>query len=175
MKTLKRLSAAVVLTAAAAAGFVYSGIYDVAADRPHAPFTRWLLQVVMERSVEVRAAELRVPGDLDDPARIRRGAVHYAQMCAGCHLAPGAAGSELRDGMNPRPPKLAATAAQAPPREMFWVIKHGVRMTGMPAWGKTHDDAAIWDLVAFIRQLPVMTPAQYQTLSVNDAHDVHAH
>jgi mono/diheme cytochrome c family protein len=82
-------------------------------------------------------------------------------MCTGCHLGPGLERSELSQGLYPRAPELARgddlTSAQ-----QFWVIKHGVKFTAMPAWGRTHDDQLIWDMVAFIRQLPRMNPAQYR-------------
>jgi hypothetical protein len=47
----------------------------------------------------------------------------------------------------------------------FWIVKHGVKMSAMPAWGKTLDDEAIWDVVAFVRTMPDMTPETYQQLS----------
>jgi hypothetical protein len=50
-------------------------------------------------------------------------------------------------------------------RRAFWIIKHGIKMSAMPAWGKTLDDAAIWDVVSFLRKMPVMTPETYQRLS----------
>lgn len=165
MKFLRRTFAGLLLAAAAVVGVVYSGLYDVAADRPDSGLLRWFLHTVMERSVEVRAADVTVPADLEDPVRVDTGAEHYAEMCAGCHLAPGVSGSELREGLNPKPPELARVAGSADPRELFWIIKHGVRMTGMPAWGRSHSDEKIWDLVAFVRRLPAMTPARYQELT----------
>ncbi|GAC1455787.1 MAG: hypothetical protein PVS2B3_14910 [Steroidobacteraceae bacterium] len=101
--------------------------------------------------------------DLDDPARIAAGARQYAQHCAGCHLTPGAGRSDLSRGLYPHPPNLAQ---QAPPdpRRAFWMIKHGIKMSAMPAWGKTLDDAAIWDVVALVRRLPFMAPEAYQQL-----------
>ena len=76
-------------------------------------------------------------------------------MCASCHLAPGQAGSELRQGLYPLPPDLTAEKAEkADPRRAFWVIKHGVKISAMPAWGATHDDTTIWSMVAFLQTLP---------------------
>ena len=87
-----------------------------------------------------------------------------ATLCVGCHLAPGVTKSELRRGLYPHPPNLSQ---QDPPdaRRAFWTIKHGIKMSAMPAWGKSLDDAAIWDLVAFVRQLPAMAPEAYQQLA----------
>lgn len=94
--------------------------------------------------------DVRPPADLKSSQRIAAGAGLYNEMCTGCHLGPGVERSELSQGLYPLAPELARgddlTAA-----EQFWVIKHGVKLTAMPAWGKTHDDQLIWDMVAFIR------------------------
>lgn len=167
MKTLRRLMAALLLLVAALVGAIYSGLYNVAADRPDSPLSRWLVHAVTERSVRVRADAIVVPKDLDDPLRIDTGAGDYARLCAGCHLAPGVDRTDLRTGLNPRPPDLARIAGRSDPRELFWITKHGVKMTGMPAWGRSHDDETIWDLVAFLRRLPTMSPARYQELTAH--------
>jgi mono/diheme cytochrome c family protein len=83
-------------------------------------------------------------------------------MCTGCHLAPGMRESELRAGLYPKPPVLANEHVD--PRHAFWIIKHGIKFTGMPAWGATHDDDTIWSIVAFVHKLPGMTPAQYKDI-----------
>jgi mono/diheme cytochrome c family protein len=82
-------------------------------------------------------------------------------MCTGCHLGPGLEKSELSQGLYPSAPELAR-GDDLSPAEQFWTIKHGVKLTAMPAWGKTHNDDLIWDMVAFIRQMPKMSPAQYK-------------
>ncbi|HEV2285194.1 MAG TPA: cytochrome c, partial [Steroidobacteraceae bacterium] len=84
--------------------------------------------------------------------------------CAGCHLAPGVNRSDLSSGLYPHPPDLAQ---QAPPeaRRAFWVVKHGIKMSAMPAWGRTLDDAALWDLVAFVRRLPAMSEETYERMT----------
>lgn len=160
MKVLNVAIAAVLLGLLAAAAFIWSGAYNIAADEPHFAVTSSALQTLRMRSIAVRARGLDVP-DLQDPARIRRGAGNYDAMCSGCHLAPGAAPSELSNGLYPAPPNLSkltgVDSAQA-----FWVIKHGIKASGMPAWGKSMDDAYIWDIVAFLEKLPILTPAQYE-------------
>jgi mono/diheme cytochrome c family protein len=72
--------------------------------------------------------------------------------------------SDIRPGLYPHPPNLAQSQMQAEQRA-FWIIKHGIKMSAMPAWGKSLDDDAIWDIVAFVRKLPEMTPQTYQELS----------
>jgi mono/diheme cytochrome c family protein len=143
--------------------FIYSGVYNIGADDHHTRMVLALIGQLRDRSIAVRAGAIEVP-DLDDPGRIAAGARQYAQHCAGCHLAPGVTRSDLRPGLYPHPPNLV----QAEPpdaRRAFWTIKHGIKMSAMPAWGKTLDDAAIWDVVALVRKLPALPPEAYGQLA----------
>lgn len=171
MKTLLKAVALVAVVAlAGSALFIYSGIFEPAADVPHWPVVHKALETLRERSIAARAKGITVP-PLDDAKMISEGAEHYAAMCTGCHLAPGMADSEIRPGLYPQPPNLSEHA-HASPAEMFWTIKHGVKMSAMPAWGNSHDDAAIWGMVAFLQKLPHMTPEQYKQLtSAGEAHE----
>lgn len=146
----------------AAAILIYAGIYDVAADAPHTHPVYWLLQTVRNRSIAAHATDA-VPINLNDPKRITSGAGQYDEMCAGCHLAPGMKRTEISRGLYPRAPELRR-GSQLTPAEQFWVLKHGIKMTGMPAWGLTHDDEVLWDVVAFLRRMPQLTADQYQAL-----------
>lgn len=148
-----------------AAFFIWSGIYNIGADDPHWSTTHTIIETLRERSIESRMQDVQVP-DLDDRRRIALGAVNYSAMCTGCHLSPGVDDTEIRPGLYPMPPNLTQTEAEDP-RRMFWVIKHGIKMTAMPAWGKTHTDEQIWNMVAFVQKLPGMTPAQYEQLGGN--------
>jgi mono/diheme cytochrome c family protein len=141
---------------------VWSGLYNVAADDPHMKSTYRLLETMRQRSIAVRADKLQVPADLKNPARIVQGAGNYNAMCTGCHLAPGMADTELSKGLYPAPPNLTKTEVDA--AEAFWVVKHGIKASGMPAWGKSMDDAYIWNMAAFLQVLPKLTPAQYQAM-----------
>ena len=144
--------ALLVLIGAAAVG-IYAGLYNIAADVPHTQPVYWLLETVRDRSVEARVRDIVVPNDLKDPNRISRGAGQYADMCSGCHLAPGMKRTEISQGLYPRAPELRRKTTLTP-AEQFWVVKHGIKMTGMPAWGVTHDEDLLWDVVAFVRKLP---------------------
>jgi mono/diheme cytochrome c family protein len=144
------------------------GAFDVAADRPDGALTRHVMAFARERSIDARAEGIEVP-KLDTPARIAEGAEHYSAMCTGCHLAPGMAENEMRPGLNPKPPLLASLPAEDP-AEQFWIVKHGIKMTGMPAWGVTHSDEEIWNIVAFLQKLPKLTPAQYRALTAHAHH-----
>lgn len=147
--------------------FAWSGFYDVAADRPHTAPMHSFLNTLRTRSIEMHARDIKVP-PLDGAERIAEGAEHYAAMCTGCHLAPGMDETEIRQGLLPQPPNLSQQKA-ADAAETFWIVKHGIKATAMPAWGKTHDDEEIWNLVAFVKQLPGMTPKQYRAATASDA------
>lgn len=142
---------------------VFSGAYNVAADEPHWALTLRLLEAARTQSIEARARGMEVP-DLQDEKRVRRGGAQYAEMCESCHLAPGAKETPLRQGLNPRPPDLTRRREDMDAHADFWVIKHGIKMTGMPAWGMSHGDETLWDLVAFVRRLPSLDAPSYRSM-----------
>ncbi len=175
MRLRSAIAGAIILIIVVVAALIVvaaTGLYDVAADRPHTGIAGRAIAYVRERSIEARAERVKVP-PLGKPEMIAKGAEHYSEMCTGCHLAPGMGDNEMRPGMNPRPPRLAAFGP-GDPREQFWIIKHGIRMTGMPAWGLTHSDAEIWNIVALLQKLPTMSPEQYRAL-VKQAGSHHEH
>lgn len=142
-------------------GFAYSGIADVAATSPHSTVVEWFLAQTRERAIERRVADVEVP-DLSSEALFETGLAHYHEMCVTCHGAPGVERSEIGRGLNPPPPDLAtATLTDEEAAESFWIIRHGLRMTGMPAFGPTHSDEEIWGLVAVQKRLADLTPEQY--------------
>ena len=141
--------------------FVYAGLYNIGADAPHWGFVYNALDTLREKSIASYSSGIKAPSDLNDPKRIAAGAGLYTEMCTGCHLGPGLEKSEMSQGLYPQAPELAKGTNHTP-EQQFWIIKHGVKLSAMPAWGKTHDDQLIWDMVAFIRQLPKMSPEQYK-------------
>jgi mono/diheme cytochrome c family protein len=170
------LAAGAVLAAIVAASLVHMGSFDVAADKPHSQPVFWLMNTVRERSVAIRAADVTAPGDLADAKRIASGAAQYDEMCSLCHLGPGMKRTEISRGLYPRAPELRRKS-ELTPAEQFWIVKHGLKMTGMPAWGVTHNDELLWDVVAFLQKLPELTADQYQTLvkSTPKTHDEMMH
>ncbi|MDQ2991037.1 MAG: cytochrome c [Pseudomonadota bacterium] len=150
-----------VLLVAALAIFVQSGIYNFAADAPHTAFVFSLLERMRDRSVDTRSSTIKVP-DLASRQRIVQGAGNYNAMCAQCHLAPGMGATELSKGLYPSPPNLAQEPVDA--AHAFWVIKHGVKASGMPAWGKSMQDDYIWNMTAFLRALPKLDAAGYRSM-----------
>ena len=163
MNIIKALMLMLVVGTIGAAAFVHFGIFNAAADVPHWPAVQSLMETVRQRSIAVRAKDIQVPS-LEDSKLIADGAEHYSAMCTGCHLAPGMTDSEIRPGLYPQPPNLSQRT-NILPAEMFWAIKHGIKMSAMPAWGSSHDDKAIWGMVAFLQKLPDMTPEQYKALT----------
>lgn len=141
--------------------FVYSGLYNIGADDHHSKPVFTVLQTLRDRSIHLRSKDIKVP-NLEDSQLILKGAGQYAAMCIGCHLAPGMKTSEIREGMYPQPPNLSKVLLE--PQDTFWTIKHGIKMSAMPAWGGSHDDPTIWSMVAFLQKLPGMTPQQYKDI-----------
>ncbi|RTM14576.1 MAG: cytochrome c [Bradyrhizobiaceae bacterium] len=141
--------------------YVGYGFYDVGADTPHWDITRKLIEVVRDRSIAVRASKVELP-DLQDEQLILKGAGQYAAMCVKCHLAPEQSDSEIRPGLYPKPPNL--TEQRIDPKTAFWVTKHGLKMSGMPAWGLGHDDATIWSIIAFVTKLPGLSAEHYKDM-----------
>ena len=166
LPSLAFLAVVFVALALAAAAFVYAGIYNIGADSPHSRFVSAAIAELREHAIARRSRSIVVPADLGDPRRIETGAGLYEEMCTGCHLGPGVEPSELSQGLYPPAPEFAKTR-ERPAAQQFWIIKHGIKLSAMPAWGKTHSDELIWDMVAFIRQLPRMSPQQYRAALAN--------
>lgn len=162
-KTITTLAAAGVVTSAAVLGAAYSGLVNVGADDPHFPAVHAFLAMARDRSIAVRARDIEVP-NLQEPALIRTGAGNYNAMCIGCHLAPGVEKTELSQALYPSPPNLATNSISGDPAAAFWIIKHGIKASGMPAWGKSMGDEYIWGIVAFLDQLPKLDSQQYNAL-----------
>jgi mono/diheme cytochrome c family protein len=151
-----------VLIVVGAGVLVWSGAFNIAADDPHWPLTERLMNTARDRSIAVRTSDVVVP-TLDDESQIHAGAGNYDAMCAGCHLQPGVERSEASAGLYPAPPNLTRHRTEDAARA-FWVIKHGIKMSGMPAWGRSMEDEPIWGMVAFLRQLPDLSPDRYREL-----------
>jgi hypothetical protein len=157
------VAATLAIFALGATVFVGSGMYDIGADDHHTKLTLSLIESLRDRSIDVRSRSLELRY-VDAPERISAGAKRYESLCAGCHLAPGEAKSLVRVGLYPHPPNLAQEEI-SDGRRAFWIVKHGIKMSAMPAWGKTLDDAEIWDILSFIRKMSDMSADQYRQLT----------
>ncbi|MCW8193852.1 c-type cytochrome [Proteobacteria bacterium 005FR1] len=139
---------------------IYSGAYNVAATEPHTAFGRWILHTTMENSVRERAEQIDVPELTAEMAD--RGFDHFDSHCKVCHGAPGVEPAPIGRGLRPEPPALSDAVTEWQPSELFWIVEHGIQMTGMPAWGQVYSDDEIWDLVAFTVRLPYMSESEYR-------------
>lgn len=159
--------AVLVLAIIVAVWVAYTGAYNVAATDDHQPIVRWVLETTMKNSVEDRAADVDVPSLTE--SMVAAGAPRYKAMCAHCHGAPGVRKEDWAQGMLPQPPHLPDVASEWKPNEVFWLAKHGVRMSGMPAFGPSHSDQAIWEIAAFVKRLPAMTPEEYASFETGSS------
>lgn len=168
--------------------FIYSGIYPIGADTPHYRLTYWVLETLRERSVSRAAQDIKVPENLNSSDRLLAGGADYNDMCAGCHLKPGKTQSDFTLGLYPSPPNLSVVTdehghahstseiSDESLKRQFWTIKHGIKASGMPAWGPTHSDERIWNMVAFLQRLPTLSRDQYQILTARgDTIESHSH
>lgn len=139
---------------------VLTGGYNVAATDRHNPIVGWALTTTMRNHVQNAADDLTGPAEIT-PAMISAGAGEYKAMCAHCHGGVGTSRAEWAETIRPIPPALAHAAEQWSIEEVHWIVSHGIKMSAMPAFGPTHDEATIWNIAAFVKQMPEMTEAQY--------------
>jgi mono/diheme cytochrome c family protein len=146
--------------------FIYSGIYNVSAANPENRITKWVLSTTSDNSVEHYSKNISVP-NLNDPEIIKEGFSRYKEMCESCHGAPGKKETELAKGLNPHAPNLSRSGEEMNSEELFWVTKNGIKMTGMPAWGKTHPDDKLWSIVAAVKKLHETSPEEYNSYTAD--------
>jgi cytochrome c553 len=147
--------------------FAWSGVYSVAASRGHWFVTDMFLRFGMKNSVRRHAPDIQPPA-LDDPDLIRLGAGHFHSGCAYCHGAPDVAISPISLQMLPPPPDLKERVGEWTDQELFWIVKHGIKYAGMPAWPAQERDDEVWTLVAFLRHLPGLDAQGYRALAFGD-------
>ncbi|RTE66069.1 cytochrome c [Amphritea opalescens] len=160
--------------------FLYSGLYSMGADDPHYDVTTWALETLRESSIARASQNIVVPSNISSADRLLKGGADYNDMCAGCHLKPDKSESDFTLGLYPVPPNLADISRvdgneKAEDQRNFWIIKHGIKASGMPAWAPGHDDERIWNMVAFLKRLPDLTAAQYQILTARGKNDTGHH
>lgn len=145
---------AVVGVLAGGAGiFVASGIYNVAASEKHFAITNLIIRFALRRSVAFHSGGAEQP-NLDDLDLVRLGANHFVTGCAWCHGAPGQARNAVAKQMLPSPPPLESAAEEWTPQELLWIVRHGLKYTGMPAWSDPRREDEVWAVVAFLQRLP---------------------
>jgi mono/diheme cytochrome c family protein len=163
MRILTAIGALAVIFGVGAAVYFFGGFYSVAGTQEDPTIVHWALAQVREASIS-RHAHDTPPAGLDDPAKVQAGAREFAKHgCANCHGAPGVNWAKFSEGLKPDPPDLKEVVNEVTPSQLFWVIKNGINMTGMPSFklaGVKDDD--IWLIVAFLKQLPKIKEADYK-------------
>ena len=154
--------------------FIYSGVYNVSAINQDTGITKWVLETTSDNSVEHHADDIKIP-NLDDPSKIEMGLSHYKEMCESCHRGPGTEETELAKGLNPPAPNLVKHGKNMDPKELFWITKNGIKMTGMPAWGRTHSDDKIWAIVAAVKKLYSISPEKYNSVQSEEQEESEEH
>jgi mono/diheme cytochrome c family protein len=156
-----------------AAIVVYAGLYDVSATAPHTRFVYSLLETSMRRAVQVRAREIPVP-PLGAPEQLARGAACFRALCVQCHGAPGVAPEPMAMSMEPLPGSLIDARRHWRPQELYLITRDGIKMSGMPAWRLRLGEEDLWSVVAFLDQLPALSPANYASSAGPAAPDCRA-
>jgi mono/diheme cytochrome c family protein len=164
MRTLAFIGLLAIVAAIAAAVFFFGGYYSVAATEADPKLVDWTLARVRQASISHYATDAS-PVALDDPAVVREGARAYSERgCVTCHGAPGVGWAKFSEGMRPYPPNLKELANQREPQQLFWVIKHGIKLTGMPGFGLIEvPDREIWTIAAFVKRLPLVSEDDFKT------------
>jgi len=146
-----------------AAAMVFGGFYNVASTEQHTQIVYSVLERAMRQSVRLRARDIEPP-KLDDERQVVRGATVFRDKCVQCHGAPGVAQSDIGKSMQPVPGPLVDASQRWRPRELYWLTRHGIKMSGMPAWEFHLSDQDLWAVVAFLGRLPQLTPQHYAQL-----------
>jgi mono/diheme cytochrome c family protein len=163
MRILAAIGALAVIGAGIAAAVFFGGYYSVAGTAEDPAIVKWALIQVRTASI-TRHAKDTPPANLADPATIQAGAREYSkQGCATCHGAPGATWAKFSEGLHPDPPDLKEVVNDLTPEQLFWVIKNGINMTGMPSFALAGaKDEELWSIVAFVKKLPGVSEADFK-------------
>jgi mono/diheme cytochrome c family protein len=166
MRFLALIGALGIIVAIVVTVFFFGGFFNIAATEDDPGIVAWAIAHVRDASIG-RHAVATPPVALDDPAQVQAGAHAFAARgCVGCHGGPGAAWAKFSEGLNPDPPDLKEIVGDVTPAELFWVVKNGIKMTGMPSFGKIGaPDTEIWSIVAFLKKLPTVSEADFKAWS----------
>ena len=169
VRTLLRLLLGLIAAAllAGLGGWVVleAGWYDASATRQHFQFVHSMLERGMHQSVRFHARDIVVPSTRDAAT----GANLFKAHCQQCHGGPGVAQGVIGLSMQPVPGPLVDASRRFKPNELYWVVRHGIKMSGMPAWGLHLSEQEMWAVVGFLERLPHMTPDEYRAAGAEGA------
>lgn len=170
MRLLAAIGVLAIVVAIAAAVYFFGGFYSVAGTQEDPAPVKWALVQVRNASIAKHATD-NPPGNLNDPATVQAGARQFLERgCAYCHGAPGVNWAKFSEGMHPDPPDLKEVAEARSPQELFWIVKNGINMTGMPSFGAVGvGDDDIWKIAAFVKQLPHVAEADFKSWTADSA------
>ena len=169
MKRWLRTGAALAAVAVAAGVLVAaSGIIPIRASSGHTALTYWVLELAKRRSIATHTLGV-APPSLEEPWLVLKGAGHYHDGCRPCHGAPDLLTPRITAAMTPQPPDLLGRVEVYDADELFYIVKHGIKFTGMPAWPAPERDDEVAAVVAFLRALPQLDAAAYRALVHGDA------
>ena len=159
----------VTLAAVALLGSIAGAVYLIATGLSARP-TPGAVEVSLARA----ARRFAVPRDMRNAknpipasdAVLAEGRAHFADHCAQCHANDGSGNTEIGQGLFPKAPNMATVSQELTDGELFYVIEHGIRFTGMPAWGTgtPAGEEATWHLVHFIRHLPQIRNSEVEEM-----------
>jgi mono/diheme cytochrome c family protein len=163
MRTLAAIGVLAIAIGIGAAVFFFGGYYSVAGTTEDPAAVTWALTRVRTASIN-RHANDAAPASLNDTTTVQAGAKAYAMLgCANCHGAPGVKWQKFSEGLHPDPPDLKDVAGELSPAQLFWIIKNGINMTGMPSFEQAGaNDDQIWSVVAFVKKLPGVSEADFK-------------
>ncbi len=169
MRLLAFIGALALIVGVGAAVFFFGGFYSVAANREDPSIVQWALVHVRTASINRHATDAP-PANISNPETVKAGARTYAAAgCVNCHGAPGVTWAKFSEGLRPDPPDLKEVANELSPSQIFWVVKNGINMTGMPSFalaGAKDDD--IWAIAAFVKKLPTVLKSDYKAWSASN-------
>jgi mono/diheme cytochrome c family protein len=170
MRLLAAIGVLAIVVAIGAAVYFFGGFYSVAGTQEDPALVKWALVKVRNASIAHHATD-KPPGNLGDAATAQAGARQFMERgCVNCHGAPGAEWAKFSEGMHPDPPDLKEVVEERTPEQLFWVVKNGINMTGMPSFGSIGvGDDDIWKIVAFIKQLPHVNEADFKSWTAGSA------
>ena len=163
---MKTILVIIVLIIIGCALFLFTGLYNVSADVKGPSMIEGALSAISSQSVSFHSANVKVPS-LKDSTSYIAGLGYYITSCVFCHGGPGIGRSPVSQGLNPAPPSLVQSDISPLPKKTFWIVKHGIKMTGMPSFGKTLSEKTLWDIVNFVNSLPKLKENDFKSLKKN--------